>query len=357
MTSPQTPPDDRTTRADIQLNLTAAGWAVVAMMGAALFLSSSSRLAIGFLIPLGAALAIDLYLSWVVVSRRSVHLTPSRTVVHNPDALPLRLSISGRPHPVIVTIAFADGKDIDVGITDETENIELTSPRTMVADFLRCSVVATVYGLAIARRWEVHRVPELHWAPAADPARLPTPAAVDEVARLRVYVPGDRMSRVSWPITARTGQMHVRAAGDGQEEFTVIVNLGAVDGPPGEGAIADAVLDSPLTEPHLAVLEATLGLASTLLSQLLEDGHQVRLVTTEVAAESRDELRNQAIDNPRVAPLLPAGSRLQLQTVDRFVTDEDDAARRLARAEVGPAVGWSYGPYVEVSMLGMRSLP
>ena len=44
------------------------------------------------------------------------------------------------------------------------------------------------------------------------------------------------MSRVSWPITARTGEMYVRAAGDGYEEFVVVLDLGPSQGAAGDGA-------------------------------------------------------------------------------------------------------------------------
>ena len=76
-------------RAPIQFNLTAAGWAVIVMIVAAVFMSSSSRLAVGFLIPLAAALPIDMFLSWHVLSRRSITVVPSRTVALKPDGIVL----------------------------------------------------------------------------------------------------------------------------------------------------------------------------------------------------------------------------------------------------------------------------
>ena len=343
-------------RAPIQLNLTAAGWAVMVLSVAAIFIASTSRIAVGFLIPLVAAVITDVALSWYFVNDRSVSIAPSRTVIHRPDGIPLRVTASGADHPVSVTITFRGGVEQRIAIRDEAVTIELPASRTGVVTYLRSSTVCTVLGLGLARRWQTHPMPMLHWAPAPDQARLTTPAAVDEVARLRAYVPGDRMSRVSWPITARTGQMHVRAAGDGYEEFVVVVNLGPTEGPEGEGALIDpaAATTAALTED---VLERTVTLASTLVTQLLEDGHQVRLITTELAAEAHDALRDAAMTNPRLPAVVPAGSAMELGVIDSFVVDEDDLARRLARAEPSGVMSWPYGSWVDVSRLGVRTLP
>lgn len=343
-------------RSPIQLNLTAAGWAVIGLAVASIFIASTSRIAIGFLIPLVAAVITDVALSWYLVNDRSLTIAASRTVVHRPDGIPLRITASGANHPVNVTVTFRGGVEQRVALRDEPVLVNLPAVRTGVVTYLRTSTVCTVLGLGLARRWETHTTPMLHWAPAPDLDRLTTPAAVDEVARLREYVPGDRMSRVSWPITARTGRMHVRAAGDGYEEFVVLLNLGPTEGPSGEGALVDsaAAATAPLTED---VLEETVALAATLVTQLLEDGHQVRLVTTELAAEAHDALRTTAMQNPRLPAVLPADSAMDLGVIDQYVVDEDDLARRLARAEPAGVMSWPYGSWVDVSRLGVRTLP
>lgn len=346
----------RVTDSPIQLNLTTAGWAVVITIIASIFISAMNRLAVGFLIPVAAAVVIDVVLSWHFLGERGVTVTPSRTVALRPDGIPLRVQATGPDRPVRVTVTFRGGVDQTFGMLDEPVNVELPAKRTGVVNYVRTATVCSVFGLGIARRWQTHSLPMLHWAPTPRPERLTTPEAVDEVARLRTYVPGDRMSRVSWPITARTGQMHVRAAGEGYEEFVVLVNLAPTGGDLAEGAVVPEPLTAhdPLTE---SVFEATLELAATLIAQLLEDGHQVRLVTTKLGDEAHDALRQIAISNPRLPAVLPDGSAKEVVVVDRYVTDEDDLARRLARAEPAIEMTWPYGSWVDVSRLGIRTLP
>lgn len=347
------------TKAAIQLNLTAAGWAVIAMIGAAVFLSASRRLAIGFLIPMAAAVAIDLFVSWQVLSRRTVSVTPTRTVVHQPDGIPLRIAATGPATPIRVLVSTRMGDEI-VAVTSEAETLEWRAAHPWFIDHLRTNTSCSMFGLALAHRWQTHVVPVLHWAPAPRPERLTTPEAIDEVAHLREYVPGDRMSRVSWATTARTGRMHVRSAGAGHEEFTVVLNLGFTDGAVGESAaVAQApgtAANNPTARPMVGVLNDTLEIAATLVSQLLEDGHNVRLLTTELSTEYLDTRRVAVIEDPRLTPKELDPADFEPTVVDRFVTDDDDLARRLALAEVGPSLT-PYGSYVEVSLLGIRTLP
>lgn len=346
----------RSAQAPVQLNLTAAGWAVVVLMAASLFIASNSRVAVGFLIPLAAALILDVALSWHFVNERSLVITPSKTVVHRPDGIPLRVTATGPVRPMKVTLTFRGGVEQHFALEDEPVLVALPASRTGVVNYVRSEMVCSVFGLGLARRWHTHSLPMLHWAPAPLPDRLTTPTAIDEVSRLRAYVPGDRMSRVSWPITARTGQMHVRAAGDGYEEFVIVVNLGPTEGPEGENAIVTSAEapTSPMTE---AVLEQTVELAATLVAQLIEDGHQVRLVTSEVGDEAHDALRQIALADPRFPAVIPAGTPLELGVVDRYVVDDDDLARRMARAELSGTMTWPYGTWIDVSRLGIRTLP
>ena len=357
LTDPSTEPASiRVTDAPIQLNLTTAGWAVVITIVASIFISAMNRLAVGFLIPVAAAVIIDVVLSWHFLGERSVSITPSRTVALQPDGIPLRVTATGPDRPIRVTVTFRGGVDQTFGMLDEPVTIDLPATRTGAVNYLRTATVCSVFGLGIARRWQTHSLPMLHWAPTPRPERLTTPEAIDEVARLRSYVPGDRMSRVSWPITARTGEMHVRSAGEGYEEFVVLVNLGATSGEPAEGSVVPTAMSSSdgVSEP---MLEQTLELAATLVSQLLEDGHQVRVVTAELPDEIHDELRQAAINNPRLPAVLPDSSTRDAVIRDRYVTDEDDLARRLARAEPAANMSWPYGSWVDVSRLGVRTLP
>ena len=329
---------------------------MIVLAVAAIFIAANSRIAIGFMIPLVAAVVTDVGLSWYFVSDRSVSIIASRTVVHRPDGIPLRIAATGPDHPISVTVTFRGAIEQRVAVRDEPVTITLPSARTGVVTYVRSSTMCTVFGLGLARRWQTHTMPMLHWAPAPDLTRLTTPAAVDEVARLRAYVPGDRMSRVSWPITARTGQMHVRAAGDGYEEFVVVLNLGPTEGPIGEGAVVETSqgATAPLTEDGL---EQTVALGATLVTQLLEDGHQVRLITTELTDGAHDALRSVALDNPRLPAVIPTSAVMQGVVVDQYVTDEDDLARRLARAEAAAPMTWPYGSWVDVSRMGVRTLP
>ena len=343
-------------QAPVQLNLTAAGWAVVILIVASIFIAATSRIAVGFLIPLVAALIVDVVLSWQFVRERSVAITPSKTVVHRPDGIPLRVTADGPNRPVNVTVTFRGGIEQKFALHDKPVTITLPARRTGVVNYVRSATVCSVFGLGLARRWQTHSLPMLHWAPAPRPDRLTAPTAVDEVARLRPYVPGDRMSRVSWPITARTGQMHVRAAGDGYEEFVIVVNLGPTVGAEGESAIVTSAeaSTSAMTE---VVLEQTVELAATLIAQLIEDGHQVRLVTSELGDAAHDVLRQVALDNPALPAVIPQGTSMANGIVDRYVVDDDDLARRLARAEPSGTMTWPYGTWVDVSRLGVRTLP
>ena len=321
-------------KAPIQLNLTAAGWVVVAMMVVSVFISGTARIAIGFFVPLSAALIIDLYLSWLNLSRQSVSLLASRHTAESPAGIPLRVASTGGTRPVRVTMAFPGGEDHVVGLHDETETIQLRHRDSGATDFVRVNINCTVLGLSTAHRWQTHSMAMLHWAPAPETDRIPTPDALDEVARLREYVPGDRMSRVSWPVTARTGQMHVRASGVGHEEITLIVNPGPAD-------------------PTHAGPARAMQLATTLASQLLEDGHQVRMVTTELDPEHRSALRQAAVNDPRSAPEVPAPT---LTIVDQFLTDEQDVLRRIALAQPGPVITWPFPGAVNISSTGIESL-
>lgn len=339
--------DDRSVvRAPIQLNLTAAGWAVVALLVASLFMAATSRLAVGFMVPLFVAVVADLLLSWHALSERHVSIAAMRTVAHRPDGIPLRISLSGPRRPIRIDVSFRGGIDEQVVIEDGSGTANLRAQHTGVTTHVRCSATCTLLGLGIARRWQANVVPMLHWAPAPSTVRLEAPTAIDEVARLRTYEPGDRMSRVSWPITARTGQLHVRAAGEGYEEYVVVVNL------------EQATVTSTGGLDTLA-LETTLELAATLVTQLLEDGHQVRLLTTQVDVRVHDEIARAARDNPRLPPVLPDGASgsLAAAVVDGYVTGEDELARRLALAEPGDPISWPYGTWVDVSSAGIRSLP
>lgn len=330
--------------APIQLNLTAAGWAVAVLTVAAGFIAATSRIAVGFMIPLVAAALLDVFVSWYVLSDRYVSITPLRTVTHRPGGIPLRVEADGAPRALRVSVTFRGGIEQTVGLSDGAETVELRGMRTGVVNHLRSSTSCSMLGLGVARRWQTHSLAMMHWAPAPSATRLTTPSAIDEVARLRTYVPGDRMSRVSWPTTARTGQMYVRAAGEGQEEFVVVVNLGAA-GTAGGGAVDELRI------------ETTLELASTLGAQLLEDGHEVRLVTTELDGRAHDELRRLAMENPRLPAVLPDVSAMELHVVDRYVLDEDELARRLALAEPADEIHWPYGGWIDVSSAGIRSRP
>ncbi len=355
LTERPAPADPAVSRAPIQLNLTAAGWAVLALAVASAFIAASSRIAVGFLIPLVAAIVIDVLVSWHFLSERTVSITPSRTVAHLPDGIPLRVSTNGVGRALRVSITFRGGIEQTFGLAGEPVTTHLPSSRTGVVNYLRCSASCTVFGLGLARRWQTHSLSMLHWAPAPRPVRLTTPTAVDEVARLRAYVPGDRMSRVSWPITARTGQMYVRAAGDGYEEFVVVLNLGTHH--PGTGNSDVPAVPAPPTIIDESQLAITLELGATLVAQLLEDGHQVRLVTSELDDQAHDDLRRIAMLNPRLPAVLAAGTTMELRVVDRYVVDEDDLTRRLARAEPTSNLTWPYGSWVDVSSAGIRTLP
>ena len=191
----------------------------------------------------------------------------------------------------------------------------------------------------------------LHRAPGPDGETGVHVEAVDELTRLREYVPGDRMGRISWPTTARTGRLHVRAEGLGDDEVTVVVDLG--------GDLLAFVGDV-----HQA--DVVLERAATVVDELLRRGATVRLVTYSMRRKFFDEERDAALRRPglvgrtnlQVHPdsVPTLGGAAAGEIVSNLVSDRTELTRRLSMAEHHPAMPHPAPPYVLVDPTGVRTV-
>lgn len=361
-----------THRSPIQLRPTPAGAAVLAALALAVYAGLSARVAIGFFVPLVGLLVADSLLSRGILNRRPVTLRPVRTVAASPGRLTFNAEAPPGDHPLRLALAPMgllddEVKPVPLPADEQLVMLEMGDGLAAATTHVRYSTSASVFGLAWARQWTAQMTPLLHRAPAPAEVDIEVPQAVDELAQLRAYVPGDRFSRVSWPATARTGELHVRSAGIGLEEIVVVVNLGDKAGATVPGVYFRDASNGGLQVPMLVCQQVT-EQASAVLAALLGQGHEIRLLTTNIDNSFHDRARDLAIENPRKHPrlnvsftddrtLLVDGRPLPLAVCDAVVTDHDDIIRRLALAESGPAISWHGGPHLEIGPDGARQLP
>lgn len=313
----------------------------VLFAAAFLFVMASQRgVAIGLFIPLVLLALVDFVIAANAVRRAPVSVRSVRTIVGSPDGFTVALSReSGWATTLVDNLRFApiDDRLTEVVLprTGEPTLVELADGHPRAIRYLRFRVRSTTFGLVDATRWEVHPQPGLlARAAAPKPYDLQLDLGVD-VSRLREYVPGDRMSRVSWPATARTGVMHVRGDDRSGDEVTVVVDLGM-----GEGA------------NRVSQLSSTLEIASNAIGSLLVSGTTVRLIARKAPdAFFAFELES-ALSNPRrhvrLTELPPT------EILDTLLTDELDLIANLAICETGPPVPRPNGSYLLVDSRGLR---
>ncbi len=335
----------------VRVRPSAVGWAILVTLGVAMISGTEAQPAIGFFIPILGFMAADAFFGWRRLTDTKVELTPIRTVAGSPDRLTFRASPSPSRATVGLRLAPMVPTDSPGGLfrldRDRPTMIAQADGSPRRANFVRYQLSTSTLGLASTSRWEVRQVPGgLHRAPASVARPGPHKANLDDVARLREYVPGDRFSRVSWSATARTGQLFVRDSGLGDEELLVVLDLGL----PGPGAQAPGfVLNS----------------AAQIIGNLIERGFLVRLVTRELSHSFYDHEQGLASTQPNEHRALTlttdpdgtvrlAGRAVNDQTASEFVVDERELLVRLATAEPGPPIPRPESSYIEITGEGAR---
>lgn len=320
-------------------------------------MSGEAVVAVGFFIVLAVAMVLDFVFSAVGLVSRPVSLVTTRRITSPPE--PLTFVASAAPKKGValdivvqrITAFDEDGDFTTLDLPDASVEIALPGRSAKAANHVRYRVAATLLGLVWARRWEVQEVPMLHRAAGPDGDVEVNVGAVDELTRLREYVPGDRMGRISWPTTARTGRLHVRDEGLGDDEVTVVVDLG--------GDLLAFVGDV-----HQA--DVVIERAATVVDRLLSQGSTVRLVTYEMRRTFFDAERDAALRRPglvgRTDLKVHADSAATLggmpagEIVSALVSDRTELTRRLSMAEHHPAMAHPAPPHVLVDPAGVHSV-
>lgn len=329
---------------------TTTGLAMVVAFLAGWRMSSSTIVAIGFFVPLLGLMILDYGFSALTIRHRPVSINVVRRHAESPNEkltftatapagqAALRLLIR-RVGPL-----SEDGDFVTLQPDETSTGLALDSHIARAGHHVRYRVDVTFLGLVWARRWETQETAETYIAPGPGTAVHTSPLAADELSHIREYVPGDRMSRVSWTTTARTGQLHVRAESLGDDEITVVLNLGPnyndVDGS-----------------------RAALSNCATVVTELLAQGRTVRLVTASIVPKLfLDELEAALTTpslTPRAALKVTAGVMPELDgqpavhLLSEVVTDRLHLNRRLAYAEHHPAMPMPSGPHLAVTAEGV----
>lgn len=334
---------------------TTTGWGLIVAWALAVLWSRSTVVAVGFLIGLTVLMAIDYLLGVSVIEARPVNIRPVRRDATDPGStlvVSVEAPAGGDAIEVLIRrlSILADDAEPVVLLPDETEvELELPSERPNAAVHVRYRVASTMLGLVWASRWVVQGVPPLSIAlmsRSTDPLALPV---ANEITKLREYLPGDRMSRVSWSTTARTGQLYVRDESTGDDEVVVVIDGGTV-----EQVIS--IVEGDFAVHHL------LRIAAHLIEQLMAEGRSVRLVSSEIRLRYEQDERDLALANPRrwapsPDPHKPASDgRPSLHTVAEVVIDRTDLIRRLALAEGVTPDYHPEGAFLIVDYQGIRAI-
>ena len=301
----------------------------------------------GFLFVLVLVGGFDALESWRVMLNRELSLSCEVAQAALPELITINVSAAPGPTGLKVTpmkFTVADVLEMESFYIEPTEVV----PRRvrmaegwipLAKSFAKFELSVSAFGLVEVRRIAV-------FTPPMTMGRVPRlgaltkdiiPLSLDEVGRLREYVPGDRRSRVSWTTTARTGTLHVR---DPQIE---------------EYGDVDVVLDlKPLGVGGVTPQETVnvIGWAGAVVTNLLDQGVTVRFHTIELApAFYRDERDQQLAD-----PWLAAPQMTQLHPYVPVIGDvstRDELVRRLSLAEAG-RVPRPHGPHLEVGPTGLK---
>ncbi|MGI9603163.1 MAG: DUF58 domain-containing protein [Acidimicrobiales bacterium] len=335
-------------RSTIQVRPTAAGLAILAGLAliACLYVVGDRPMAIGYVVPIAVVAAADFGLASRALRTRPVSVSPVRTVAGSPEYITVRAEAAAGLAPLSIRVRPLSTSDESAGpvvlpLDGSSALLELPDGHPTASSHIRYRVSTSALGLVWARQWVAVAVPMLYRAPNPRTIDWPVHPALDEVARLREYVPGDRMGQISWPTTARTGTLHVRTAGVGDGELQVVLELGP-------------------TPATLATLTTTLSLASNVLGVLLEQGTSVRLHTRAPVEAHWTEAAGLALLDPK-GPSSVVGvghyvgfGELRTQIDSTLVADREQLLQRLAVAEPGAPVPRPPGPYLEIDPGGAR---
>ncbi len=336
---------------------TRVGWAVATAAIFIRLMSAHGTVAIGALLALGLLMVVDYLVSLASLYRRPATLSVGRTRIAAPNEFQLTIDAPKGPGHLHLIAArfdlFANDSEFCTLRSDETtQTIALPSASWGRSKHLRFRSDLSIIGLVSARRWTTQIVPELCLVPEAvnQDADL---VGVDEVGRLREYVPGDRMGMVSWGTTARTGQLHVRAAAPEADEIVVVVDLGtSLGGLSREGRTIDYTVSQAF------------GVGEDLLAQ----GRTFRLIATEMIPAFDVERRELALASPwrRARPKLDHRPGEDTEFLYRgspatrvsssTIYDRDELIRRLSAVDMSAPIPRPAGPYIEVTPAGVRSV-
>ncbi len=135
-----------------------------------------------------------------------------------------------------------------------------------------------------------------------------------DLAGIRPFQPGDRLKRIHWPVSLRTGALHVTTAYTDLDAAVMIVIDSSTDLGPGDGPV-----------PIGGTLDTAVHAAASLAEHYLRAGDRVGILD----------------DGQTMRPVLPAAGRAHLDRVVDALLDIDTApSRRREATHVARLVGW-----------------
>lgn len=301
------------------------------------------RIAVGFVVPILGAAVADAVLGARTLTAARVRISTLRSVAAAPDVITFQVASDRGTGPARLLIGpMQEGEPASrVTLPSEagTTTVAWAAGSPYAAFAVRHLIESTRFGLVVARRYTVTELPAGAWR-IGPPVGLTTdvPLAGEDLTRLREYLPGDRMSRVAWPTTARTGRLHVRSEAMDADEAVVVVDCGE----------------------NAAEAETALRFAAGVIDELLGQGLLVRLITRthrgfyEGAAERM--LAAPTRSPQAVVDEMQALSGPAPDVTDAWVGSNEEMIRRLATAEFGPPLPAPAGPYVRVDATGVSTV-
>lgn len=321
------------------------GIAVVLAIGLLVaWVAPQQRIAVGFIVPILGAAVADAVLGARTLAARVVRISAVRSLAAAPDVITFQVASDPGAGPARLLIGpMQEGEPaIHVSLPTEgaTTTVAWAAGSPYVAFAVRHLIESTRFGLVVARRHTVTELPAGAWR-IGPPVGLTAdvPPAGEDLARLREYLPGDRMSRVAWPTTARTGQLHVRSETMDTDDVVVLVDCGET----------------------AAEAETALRFAAGVIGRLLDQGLLVRLIT-----RTHDGFYEAVAERMLAAPARsPQAVLHEVQSlsgpapnvVDAWVGTREDMIRRLATAEFGPPLPAPAGPHLRVDATGASAGP
>lgn len=338
----------------LRLRPTAVGVAGLFAFLLAYLQAENGRVAVGAFMALLLLALLDAALSMYAVTSRPVDLRPSVTIAGSPNRVAFAAAAPQGAATLMVAVmpmVQADGAVEETALPTDGSvvRVEHSDGAPHVVYAVRFRTSTSRFGLVVVNRWRSFRVPGGLWRglePAPDPSKVMP--VVDEVARIREYQPGDRMSRIAWSVTARTGQLHVRSEGLDETEVHVRLDLGR----PGTIADDDLRRTSQLAADVVgSFLE--LGVPVHLMTRVVSDGHVQRSADLMIERPQRSINQPIFVDGDDVVD----GTRsiINAGVVHEVVTDVSQLHRRLAMTMPGPPLPRPAGPYIQIDPFGLRN--